>query len=625
MTKIPDTIQLAAAESTISGAKIAGTAYSGNAVNLGWGLPVTIDLAGLALASQLPLIFNHQYSPGYRLGMTQASNNGNSITFTGEIDTSTEMGKGIASSGRKWPWQASIGADVQEVQCLKSDETAEVNGATAHGPAYIVRKSLLREISVVVLGADPDTHIQIAASFHAAQPNQQETPMADNQTKTPSAQAAEPAADQNTQAEPAPAPAVQAAAQPQTPDVAARIADLEARLARAEAQASRPIPNLTLSHNDDISPMDLVRAAVNSAAGIAPEATGLSPRTIEAAAKKYPSGLGLKHAVLLAAKANGCTADYIDASNWYEILPYAGGAKAGYSGLSVSGILSNIANKSIKKGFSYVEQAWRQIADIQSVSDFKTITSYRLTTEGEFDEVGPTGEIKQGTLSEDSWNNQAKTYGLLYALTRQDIINDDMGALTSRAFQFGRKAGLKVNKVFWAAFLANTSSFFGSGNNNILSSASALAVDTLGALLNKFDGRLDKNGDPIGGQPTILLVPSTLRLTAEGICKDQYVTTTGSNSKTITTSNPHAGKYRPVVSAYLENANISGYSAADYYLLDDPAALAAMQVVFLNGRQEPIVEESSAEFSSLGIQWRAYFDFGAALADPLAGVKADVA
>ena len=49
--------------------------------------------------------------------------------------------------------------------------------------------------------------------------------------------------------------------------------------------------------------------------------------------------------------------------------------------------------------------------------------------------------------------------------------------------------------------------------------------------------------------------------------------------------------------------------------------MAAMEVAFLNGQENPTVEQAEADFNTLGIQFRGYIDFGAAMQDPRAVVK----
>jgi hypothetical protein len=211
----------------------------------------------------------------------------------------------------------------------------------------------------------------------------------------------------------------------------------------------------------------------------------------------------------------------------------------------------------------------------------------------------------------------------MLGLDRQTIRNDGGSDISRRAFDFGRKGALKINDVFWSMFL-NNSDFFKSANNNLLSSAGALSIDSLSNLVALFDAQTDKNGAPIGIDASILLVSPQNEIMANHLFNDREIRNTTAN-KEYFISNPHAGKYRPVKSRYLANSKYTGYSADDYYLLADPRSYATIQLAFLDGKETPYIESSAAEFDTLGIQWRGYFDFGVTLADPKAGVKGDKA
>lgn len=616
-------IQLAAETTETKSNRVKGIAYSGGTIKQWFSpYPIVIDLAGLKIAAQVPLIYSHEYSPGYRLGMTEVVNTGKQLTFTGEIDADSVIGQNILNGAKKWDWQASIGADIHGgYEVVKEEQKIEVNGQEFTGPIAVIRSSTLREISAVVLGADADTNLTIAAALVAASNNKGVPEMSkkDNPNVEPEAasvQAAEP-------------PQIQASVKPENNELENRIKALETKLteqAAAEAvRAKREAPGIIVKKEANEMPIGaIISASLHASAGVAPEQMGLPPQVIEAARKEYRDGMSLKHAVLKAARANGCTDEYISASNWNSVTGYASGLMAGFSNVNLSGILGNVINKNVKRGFEYAEQTWRQIAEIANVNDFKAMNSYRLQANGEFLEVPKGGELKHGSLSEDTWSNAAKTYGMMYAITRTDIINDDQGAITTRGFQFGRKAGVTINKKFWAAFLDNASFFTG---DKVWSNATALGVEALAAAVQKFLARKDSSGEYIGAMPKILLVPPTLLTLAEQLYNDRQVIATGvGSSKALTPAgNPNAGKYKPLTSVYLEDSGMTGYSSTDYYLLDDPMNAATMQVVFLDGRQTPIVESSEAEFNTLGIQFRSYFDFGVAQADSAGGFKADVA
>ena len=623
-------IQLAAETTETKSNRVKGIAYSGGTIKqLFSPYPIVIDLAGLKIAAQVPLIYSHEYSPGYRLGMTEVVNTGKQLTFTGEVDADSVIGKNILNGAKKWDWQASIGADIHGgYEVVKENEKIDINGQEFTGPIAVIRACTLREISVVVLGADADTNLTIAAAL-AANNNKGVSEMSKKDNPNVEPEAASVQAAESPQVQASEAPQIQAAVKPENNDIENRIKALETKLteqAAAEAvRAKREAPGIIVKKEANEMPVGaIISASLQASAGVAPEQMGLSPQVIEAAHKEYRDGMSLKHAVLKAARANGCTDEYISASNWNSVTGYASGLMAGFSNVNLSGILGNVINKNVKRGFEYAEQTWRQIAEIANVNDFKAMNSYRLQANGEFLEVPKGGELKHGSLSEDTWSNSAKTYGMMYAITRTDIINDDQGAITTRGFQFGRKAGVTINKKFWAAFLDNASFFTG---DKVWSSATALGVEALATAVQKFLARKDSSNEYIGAMPKILLVPPTLLTLAEQLYNDRQVIATGvGSSKALTPAgNPNAGKYKPLTSVYLEDSGMTGYSATDYYLLDDPMNAATMQVVFLDGRQTPIVESSEAEFNTLGIQFRSYFDFGVAQADSAGGLKADVA
>ena len=157
-----------------------------------------------------------------------------------------------------------------------------------------------------------------------------------------------------------------------------------------------------------------------------------------------------------------------------EVLRCACGQslQAGFSTIDIGGILSNVANKFLLEGFFSVERTWRNITAVRNVSDFKTVTSYRLVGKDRYEKVAPGGEIKHGTLGEMSYSNKADTYALMLSIDRRDLINDDLGAITTVPRKLGRGSGLKINDVFWPIFM-NNAAFFTAGNNNYPTGADA--------------------------------------------------------------------------------------------------------------------------------------------------------
>ena len=341
---------------------------------------------------------------------------------------------------------------------------------------------------------------------------------------------------------------------------------------------------------------------------------------LEAAQRRYRGALGLQELILEAAWANGYTGRNFRDSRAVMRFAFKPELEAGFSTIDIGGILSNVANKFLLEGFFSVERTWRNICATRNVSDFKTVTSYRLIGTDQYEQVAPGGEIKHGTLGNETYSNRADTYGLMLSIDRRDIINDDLGAITTVPRKLGRGSGLKINDVFWATFLAN-SGFFTAGAGNYLTGAdTALGIDGLSKAEVAFMDQVDSDGKPIGIMPAIVLVPTALSAMGTQLSRSLEIRDTTASTK-YPIANPHQGKFRVEVSRYLANARYTGNSNKAWYLLSDPNDLPAIEVAFLNGQESPTIETAEADFSVLGIQMRGVHDFGCSTQDPRAGVK----
>lgn len=578
-----------------------GVAYSGGSFRQWWSaLPCYVDLAGMRLAEQVCLMYNHSYDPECRLGVIEAKNDGKTLTVDGEFDTGNMLAQSIIRAGRKFNWQLSIGAENVKVERVDDGTVETINGNTVNGPAIVIRESVLREVSIVAIGADAKTSMEIKASLMAPESDEHVVQAVAQAEPAVEIEHSEPTIEEDTDMNEELNAKLNAITDGLT-KLSERIEETEKRF---ETQASRPAPGIFIKNTDDIATADVLQAAVEQAMGVTPTDT----KAADIADKKFRGQMGLKQLYTECAHAGGWNG-YLNNGNLGEAVS---AIKAGFSTVNLPGILSNAINKRIKAGWDYAEDSWRKIADITSVSDYKQFSTYVLNSKGDYEEVANGGTIPTGELAETGYNNQLKRYGLMFSIDEMDIINDDMNAINQRAFQFGRKASLKLNKVFWTLFQADTD-FFKAANNNIITAAGALSADSLAKLVKAFRKQTDGNGDILGYEPKILLVPAALEVEAQKLYFDAEIRDTTA-SKQYLTGNPWRNKFVPVASAYLTSDD-------DYYLLADPTIAATMQVAFLNGQQAPVVESNPTNFDTFGISYRGKFSFGVAHMDTKAGIK----
>lgn len=667
-------------------------AYSGGALSVdGFPLPVVVDLAGLETPNAIPILIDHEKSVDATLGMTDTIyNSGTALTLSGPITgQSPKSLQVLAQSAAGHAWKASIGATVLEEEEIAAGASVKVNGQTIAGPVIVARRSVLRETSVLPVGADSSTSVNLAANAAqqlrgmAAMKTFEEWLISiglDAATLTPEAMAVlQPAYAALMATAPAPAPAPVAVAAPLLPTAAAKAIDVDIQASitegrRLQAAEMRRVgrihakafgyPNIAataIEHgwNEDKVELEVMKAKDLAAAGTrttsfrgaqnAPENqhqvleaaicvarrltnNGRRPGVVEidkqypdqilqAAHTQFQGRVGLQQVIMICAAQAGmptAAGDRITQGNIRQVLAYAfpRTLEAAFSTLSLPGILSNVANKEILQGYMEEDAVWREIAQIKSSGDFKTTTSYRLLDDMSYEKLGPGGVIKHGTTGEESFTRSVDTYAKMYAITRQDIINDDLSAFDAMRSRLGMGSAMKLNDLFWATYLGNLGTIFTTGRTNYITGATTnLGTDGVGLGLGQkaWRTRTTPTADGtkrLSGTASFVLVPPELEVIADGLYGARNMP-----AVKVSDGNTFANKYTPIVANQLSDSSITGYSTTAWYLLGDKSKGSPVVVSFLNGQETPTVESSDADFNTLGIQFRGYHDFGCDLGD----------
>ncbi len=663
-------VSIAAAETDEAGAAKKGprkfevVAYTGGPMKVaGYEDPVAIDLAGLKFGNSVVANLDHDGSK--RVGhVTGADNDGKRLVLSGLTSAATAAKKEVVKSADDgFKWQASVEASPQKIEKLAEKKTSMVNGQMVAGPCNIVRASTLKGFAFVSHGADDNTSARIAASHS---PNSHDTMKPelktwieamgfDAETLTADQIAGLEANFNGQQAKPkkkeklTDVVARQKAENERVEKITEIAADamvkepaqIEAieQLAEQAIEAQWDTDKFQLVLLRDLRPNwrpnfasrrepktdgRVIEAALCRSGSLSNLEKHYDAATLEAADKSFRNGLGLQDLLMIAARARGYNGVSVKGDVEGVLrAAFDGDIRAeGMSTLSLPNILSNIANKFLIEGWMAIDRAWREITAIRSVNDFKTATSLSLTGGMMFDKLGPAGEIKHGTTGEIKYTNKADTYARMFAISRSDIINDDLGALTAVPRRLGRGAALKLNDLFWSTFL-NNSSFFTSGNNNVSTGAgSALGLTGLTNGESTFLLQTDPDGFPLGIEPAILLVPTALKATGATLMTSELVVSGNTSAASgLPNKNIFQGRFKLVSTPYLSNSVYTGFSSAAWYLLAKPEDLPVIEVALLNGREAPVVETAQADFSILGIQMRGYHDFGVTLQEFRGGVR----
>jgi len=633
-------------------------AYTGAAMRVGgWRYPVIVDLAGLVIpAGAMPIRFQPD-----RVAVEAGQ-----VVAAGVVSRDTEAAREVVASARKgFPWQASVGVGVELFEFIAEDRAALVNGKEHKGPLNVVRRGTLGEISIVDRGADAGTSTAIAAS-QLQEPTMRKCIKcgkdlpADYQGDTCAACVAAAAgnaggtssatapnlqlhaadADGGIQAVLDQADAEQKRRQRLTAIIAEAVkvpgADMEGMKTIAKRaideewtvkdtelavlRATRPRP--PQSGGTRPAQPAVLAAAMCLACGIADERLAkdrdFGPEVVSAAWSLRRIGL---HGLLAAAlSAEGVSAPYGGDALYGAVMTHH--IQAGWSTVNLPGILGAVANKILLDAFTAVDATYERIAQQAEFTNFHTHTIYRLDHTGEFAVLPPTGELKHGKLGETSSTNKLNTAGQILVLSRQAIINDDTNALVQLPALLGRKARISVEKALYAKVMEAADVFYTSGRGNKLTS-NGLSVDALAAAEAAMVALVDADGDPVYAAPKILLVPPALKYLAAQLYTSGKINQSPASNKGQGSDNPFVGRFQVESSPFMALAKMTGYSASGWYLLADPNLLPAFQVAYLIGRRQPTIETADATFNTLGVQFRAYFDFGVAQVDYRGAVSSD--
>lgn len=581
--------------------------YTGRAIRQAWSrTPLVVDLAGMDTTSQaIAVMLGHQYDIDHAVGQaSEVVNSGTDLTVATEvIGESPEVTKAVNLARKGWKFQASIGADVGRIENIAAGETVEVNGRQFSGPISVVRASTLREVSIVLFGADAATSAAIAAEA-----NDGGFPMADHANQTPDEAvkaSAEATAKVAVESTPVQLPGVTAKTGTDggslvDPDaIAAKVLERIKAENLAAIRAERPegqAPAIHVAAKAEDSE-DVIQAALCLAGGLADVEKRFDERTLEAANKRR--SVGLMEVLLRAAKANGYDRDCykVTDSNCPGVL------RAAFATHSISNVLSSTYGKFLLDGYMAVEQVWPMLASVRSVSDYKTVTGIRVNGGFEFERVGNGGELKSAEAGDQTRSIAAQLFGRISSITMMDIVNDDLGALTVVPQRLGRGAATRLNKSFWSEFEANNATYYAAAS---AAAGNALQISSLRSATAAYRKLVDPDGNPLAVTPAMLVVPPELEITAAELMSGSLLIT-GENT-TRTNVNVLAGRYRVVSSAYLS-------SPSTWWLVANPGELPAMEVCFLNGQRQPVVQQAEADFDTLGIQVRGHFSFGVAKAE----------
>lgn len=281
-------------------------------------------------------------------------------------------------------------------------------------------------------------------------------------------------------------------------------------------------------------------------------------------------------------------------------------------------ILANVANKSIFAGWESAEETWDVWCGVGSVPDFKTNYLPRVSETEGLDEIPDGMPYDYGKRIDATESFAIATYGKLFAITRQAIINDDLGALTDIPMAHGEAAKRKIGDVAYAVLTSNSAmgdgvALFAAGHSNLAGAGAAPGTSTIAAGILAMKKQKDLQGlRTLNIRPQFFIATAAL----EGSSEIFFRSGNFSDSDTIATDSSLAStRVNPYAGAYFTRVyepRLDDNSATEWYLA--AAKGKTVNVYFLNGVQLPYLESKNG-WDVDGVEYKVRLDCGAKAVD----------
>ncbi len=250
-------------------------------------------------------------------------------------------------------------------------------------------------------------------------------------------------------------------------------------------------------------------------------------------------------------------------------------------------LLTGLTARSLRAGYQAAPATHTVWTGEREVADFRTQTLAQLSEAPSLEEVREAGEYTFGSFAEAAETFAVKTFGKIVRFTRQALINDDLGALTTVPAAQGAAARRLEADLVYSKLTANPKMADGTdlfhGDHGNLVSATALSVSSLSVARAAMRSQKGLNGlDFLDPQPRYLLVPVALETTAE-----QLVASTVDPSKQNDTQNPGWIRGLQVVA----DPRLDADSTISWYLAAAPSQIEGIVRAYLVGEGRPFLDQ----------------------------------
>lgn len=271
-------------------------------------------------------------------------------------------------------------------------------------------------------------------------------------------------------------------------------------------------------------------------------------------------------------------------------------------------LLQMTGERLLRQAYDSYQGGLRRIAKQTTSRDFRAKTRVMLSEAPGLLKVNEGGEFKRGTMSESAESYRLETFGRIFGISRQALVNDDLDAFGDLTRRLGIAASEFVAEQLVTLLTSNPAmsdsvTLFHASHKNLAAAGGSIDDTTLAAARLAMRTQRGLDGKTvIDVTPKFLVVPAALENTAL-----KYLASLRPTS--VQDVNPFSGALELVVDPRLD-----AISDKAWYLAADPAVIDTIEYAYLEEAQGPVIE-TRVGFEVDGMEMKVRLDFGAGAID----------
>ncbi|WP_444980406.1 phage major capsid protein, partial [Methylobacterium trifolii] len=266
-------------------------------------------------------------------------------------------------------------------------------------------------------------------------------------------------------------------------------------------------------------------------------------------------------------------------------------------------LLADTVGRTLREAYSAAPAGVKRLGRQTTARDFRAKHRIQFSAAPTLEPVNEHGEFKAGAMAEAQESYAISTFGRIIGMTRQALVNDDLGAFADLSRRLGTasaqfEAQFLVKLLLSNPTMSDSLPLFHASHGNLAVAGTKITQDALSAARLALRKQAGLQGELISVTPKYLLVGADRETEAEKAITAVQATKIGDGNAFTFLS--------VVVDPRIDDGS--------WHIVADPAEIDGLEYAYLEGEAGPQLT-SELGFTVDGMRIRVRLDFGGGFVD----------